>query len=102
MSRPPSHSNKKKVLINTINNQRLALALCKEDFLKGTIILDRGWQTFYRMRLFLGLGLGAILLKAARKKPSRFIAWPRRLVSVWSASGLIKNLLNQYSTVSKK
>ncbi|EMH4931857.1 YqjK-like family protein [Serratia marcescens] len=95
MSKYQERVSKKNRLIERINAQRSSLSHCTDQLLTGTEKFDRGWDVLFRMRAFIALGAGVVMIKAIRKKPSRFYFWPRRVLGIWSASRLIKNTLSR-------
>ncbi|WP_269936307.1 YqjK-like family protein [Serratia liquefaciens] len=95
MSKHQERVTKKNRLIERINAQRVSLSQCTEQLLNGTENFDRGWEALFRMRAFIALGVGVVVVKAIRKKPSRFYFWPRRALGIWSASRLVKSTLSR-------
>lgn len=90
MTSSRQRSTKKENLISRIQYQRITLAQCKEDFLTGTVKIDKRWQAVFRMRALVGVGLAFILLNATKRNPSLLYSLSRRAIAAWSASRLIK------------
>ncbi len=76
MSKYQERVSKKNRLIERINAQRSSLSHCTDQLLTGTEKFDRGWDVLFRMRAFIALGAGIVMVKAIRKNHRAFISGP--------------------------
>lgn len=88
--------NRKHQLLQQIEQQRQTLGFLKNDWLKFTAPVDKGWQSLHKWRAFIVPCASIALIYALKSKPRRLLFWPRRAFVAWGAIKFIRQRLSLF------
>ncbi|KLN97725.1 YqjK-like family protein [Moellerella wisconsensis] len=87
-------AEKKRQLLQQIEQQRTSLSDTTQHWLKITEPYDRTWQTLISFRPILIAGASLLSLYSLRR-PKKLLSWGKRALGAW---GIVRTVRNSVST----
>lgn len=91
MTKREQRQKKKLLLLQQIEQQRLDMAHSTEQWRTYTAPLDQYWQIFIRVKKFVFIGAGILILFNLRK-PSKALKLSKAVVNAWGVTRLVQKL----------
>lgn len=85
---------RKAKLLGTIQQQRLDLSACRQEWLVATAPWDRGWMLLQSMRSWALAGSGVMAVWGLRH-PRFIIRWAKRGVGLWSSWRVVRRFVTR-------